>query len=81
MSKQKVGLRWMPVIALAVHGRVTLHSEQAFVRISLQDATGANHLVGEFYPLLTEGREVSLAGGCRESCLLPAVVPGPTARY
>jgi hypothetical protein len=63
------------VVALAVHGRVVLHSERAFVRISVLDSSGESHLVGEFYPLLAEGREIRLVAECRESCLLPAVVP------
>jgi hypothetical protein len=64
-----------PVVALAVHGRVVLHSERAFVRISVLDAAGESHLVGEFYPVLAEGREIRLVAGCGESCLLPAVIP------
>lgn len=64
-----------PIAALAVYGRLTLVAPKGSARITLVDAQLREHLVGEFYLLLTEASEIPLDGVCRETCLLDAVTP------
>ena len=64
-----------PIAAAAVYGRLTLVAPKASVRITLVDAQLREHLIGEFYLLLTGASDVPLDGVCRETCLLDAVTP------
>lgn len=64
-----------PIAAAAVYGRLTLMAPKGFARITLVDTQLREHLIGEFYLLLTGASEIPLDGICRETCLLDAVTP------
>jgi hypothetical protein len=64
-----------PIAAAAISGRLTLAASKGSVRITLVDTELREHLVGEFYLLLTGASEISLDGVCRETCLLDGVTP------
>lgn len=64
-----------PVGSLAIRGRLALKNARAHARITLLDTTLKEYLVGEFYVLMTGENEFDLAGICRETCLLPKVMP------
>ena len=63
------------VISVALDGVVRITAPQGYVRVTLIDADLRQYLIGEYYSLLTPGDTMALDGACRETCLLPGVIP------
>lgn len=55
------------VSGLALSGRITLASDNAFVRVVLAASTGEEYLVLETNPLLAKGKQITLDEYCEET--------------
>jgi hypothetical protein len=64
------------VVGFGVSGTVQLNGRRSLVRVVLLDEDLKEYLVYEGYPLLVPAIErTSLSLACRETCILPAVIP------
>ena len=63
------------LVGLSVSGSVQLRSEQSLVRILLIDDQLNEYLAYEVYPLIAPASSFQIRDVCRETCVLPAIVP------
>jgi uncharacterized repeat protein (TIGR01451 family) len=74
-SSEELRLSAGRAIGLGINGRVRFDSTRGLARVVLVDDQGAEYLVYESYPLIAGGDEDAIGNACRETCLLPNVVP------
>lgn len=63
------------IVGLGISGSVRLSSNDSVVRVVLVDDQAHEYLVYETYPLLAPSSDFRIDNVCRETCLLPAIVP------
>jgi len=63
------------IVGLGVSGSVQLRSERSQVRILLIDNQLNEYLAYEVYPLIAPANVFQIRDACRETCVLPAIVP------
>lgn len=63
------------IVGLGITGRVQFTNDHGLVRVVLVDDQANEYLAYETYPLIAPGTSFQIRDACRETCLLPPIVP------
>jgi hypothetical protein len=63
------------ITGLTLDGEIELKSDTSLIRVIIQDVEGAEFMVLEVYPLISDSMEFSVSHHCDESCFLDEFRP------
>ena len=63
------------ISSMSIEGEVYLNTDTSLVRVLLEDESGVQYMILEFYPLICPGLYQNFSTHCDETCLLEQTNP------